>query len=196
LNTSNPFNLTAGNSTVVSMYITIIDSGDTNQTFTATATAAGVDYTNNTTVYVSHEVVASIGIISLAISPSAMKDKPKDSTQTFTVTITLQNNGEKAGQVLLMVVEPLKILSNQSVSLDPKTSKDIKVTISIKGSGAHNIMAIVSGEVDFANLTMSANCTLTYKANAKAQPGFEVVVLVAAVLVALALVRRRKSKKT
>jgi PGF-CTERM protein len=168
------------------MYISIMDSGDMNQTFTATATAAGVDYTNSTTVYVLHQIYASIGIQAFKVSPGTKDNQPKDSSQSYTATITLKNSGEKAGKVQLMLLDNLKIVANQSASVDAGASKDVKVTFSIKGSGTHTIRAVVTGDIDYANMTKTAKCTLNY------QPGFEVVVLVAAVLVAAVLVRRRK----
>jgi hypothetical protein len=186
LNTTDPFNLSAGASKTVSMYISIMDSGDMNQTFTATATAAGVDYTNSTTVYVLHQIYASIGIQAFKVSPGTKDNQPKDSSQSYTATITLKNSGEKAGKVQLMLLDNLKIVANQSASVDAGASKDVKVTFSIKGSGTHTIRAVVTGDIDYANMTKTAKCTLNY------QPGFEVVVLVAAVLVAAVLVRRRK----
>lgn len=186
-NVSAAFNLTVGESKEVKLGITLTGDGDKNHTYTAVATVGGVDYKKDATVMVGHEIFASIGIKAFKISPTKKENQPKDSSQSYTATVTLKNVGEKAGSVQLILMEGIKIIGNQTVSVDALAQKDVKMTFKVKGSGTHKITAMVSlPNPDPMNMTKTASCELKY------QPGFELVVLIGAIIVAAVVVGRRK----
>jgi hypothetical protein len=187
-NMTDPFNLTIGETKEITLGISLDSDGDINHTYTAVATVGGVESKKDTSVLVGHQIWASIGITGLKISPAKKDNQPKDSSQSYTATVTLKNTGEKAGSVLLSVLDGLKIVGNQTVSVDAGATKEVKVTFKVKGAGTHKIMAVAGlPNPDPGNMTKTANCELQY------QPGFEVVVLISAILVALVVVRRRKN---
>ena len=193
-NATDPFNLSIGESKTVTLGITLMDEGsDVNRTFTAVASVGGVSSTKDSKVFIAHQIYAAIGIQSFKISPAKKDNQPKDSTQSFSATVTLKNTGEKAGSVQLMLFEgaglSAKLLSNQTVSVDPLATKEVKVSFKVKGTGKHTITSVVSlPNPDPGNMTKAATCELQYSS-----PGFEVVVLFAAIVVGAVFIRRRKN---
>ena len=186
--TTAPFNLSVGESKTIQASLEILDPGDANQTFIATATVGGASFTTNATVKVLHYIFGKIGITAFKVSPSKKDNQAKDSTQTFKATLTLKNIGEKAGTVSVTILDGLKILVNTNVSVDALASKDVTYDLKIKGAGTHKLTAMVGlPDPDTGNMTKTAKCELQY------QPGFETAVLVGAVLVAIVLLRRRKN---
>lgn len=192
-NATDPFNLTVGESRTVKVGITIMDEGsDVNRTFTAVAIVGGVESKKESTIFVAHQIYASIGIQKFTISPAKKDNQPKDSSQSFTATVTLKNLGEKTGSVQLILGEGTgtnaKILANQTVSVDALATKEVKVPFKVKGAGKHTIISVVSlPNPDPGNMTKQATCELQYSS-----PGFEVVVLLGAMIVGAVFVRRRK----
>ncbi|MBM4247999.1 MAG: hypothetical protein FJ149_00895 [Euryarchaeota archaeon] len=193
-NVTEPFNLSIGESKTVTLGISLNDEViDGNQTYTAVAIVGGVESKKDSTVFVARQIYAAIGIQSFKISPAKKDNQPKDSSQSFTATVTLKNIGEKAGSVQLMLMEgtgaSAKLLANQTVSVDPLSTKEVKVSFKVKGAGKHTITSVVSlPNPDPGNMTKQATCELQYSS-----PGFEVAILVAAILAVAVLVRRRKN---
>jgi hypothetical protein len=187
--TTVPFNLAVGAQKTVPMEITIMSEGGVNQSFIATASAGGKDFSNTTTVFVGIQIYPAIGISALKITPAKKENQPKDSSQSYSAAVTLKNSGQKAGKVQLTLVDSVskKIVANQSFSVGANASSDVKVSFSVKGAGTHSIVAFITGDIEsFGNSTKTAKCELQY------QPGFEVVVLISAILVAVVIIRRRK----
>jgi PGF-CTERM protein len=185
--TTEPFNLTAGQTKSVQALVTIMDPGDVSQNFSASAGVGALSFSKTATVYVGHRIYAAIGVKAFTMSPTKKENQPKDSTQSFTAKLTLKNIGEKAGSVQVLIVEGKKVLANTTANVDGSASKDVSYTVKLSGAGKHKLTVVLSlPSPDPGNMTMNATCELQY------QPGFEVVVVVASVLVAAALFRRRK----
>jgi hypothetical protein len=189
--TTDPFNLGINETKTIQAEVTIMDAGDANHVYIATATAGGADFSKNATVYVLHNIYPIISVVSLKMSPSKLENKPKDSSQSVKATVTLKNAGEKEGTVLLTLMDATakKVVKMENVTVPANTtSKQFTYSFSIKGAGTHKIGVLVTGVgVDMLNATKEAKCELQY------QPGFETVVLVGAVLVAIILLRRKKN---
>jgi hypothetical protein len=182
MNSSAAFNLTAGSSQTVSVQVVLAGTGDANHTFIVKVGTVE----KNATAMVGHKLSEpAISILNFTCAPKTKDKQPKDSTQTFTLTLVLKNAGEKAGTVTLTVKEGKKVLNTQNVTIDGGASKTITVSWSVKGDGSHSAVATITGNVG-TTTTMTAKCTLKYT------PGFEVIFLAAAILVAAVLVRRRK----
>ena len=182
---SEKFNLTVGSSKDISLAVTLAGAADANHTFFVKA--AGAE--KNTTKLIGHKLApASVGITAFSVKP-AKKDKlPQDSTQSFTLSISLKNSGElKSANCTLTIKEGTKALFTESLALDPGQTVTKTYTWKVKGSGAHTATATLSGAEAGTPATMTTKCMLEYT------PGFEVLFLVGAILVAALLVRRRKN---
>jgi hypothetical protein len=193
-NVTDPFNLSVGENKTVKLGIFLDDEAgvDNNHTYTAVAIVGGIESKRDSTVFVAHQIYAAIGIQSFKITPAKKDNQPKDSSQSFSAVVTLKNQGEKAGSVQLMLMEgtgaSAKLLSNQTVSVESLATKEVKVSFKVKGAGKHTITSAVSlPNPDTGNMTKQATCELQYSS-----PGFEVVVLIAAMMAGAVFVRRRK----
>jgi len=183
MNSSVAFNLTAGSSNTVSVQVILAGTGDVNHTFVVKV--GTVEKSANATV--GHKLSEpSINILSFVVSPKTKDKQPKDSTQSYVLTIVLKNTGEKVGTVTLTIKEGKKVLNTQNVTIDGGLNTTKTVTWSVKGDGSHSAVATIAGNVG-TTTTLTAKCTLKYT------PGFEVIFLAAAILVAAVLVRRRKN---
>jgi hypothetical protein len=182
---SAPFNLSVGSSTVVSLAVTLAGAADANHTFFAKAMGAE----RNVTKIIGHKLApASVGITAFTVKPAKKDKQPQDSTQSFTLSISLKNSGElKSGNCTLAIREGAKTLFTESIALEPNQTVTKTYTWKVKGSGGHTATATLSGAEAGTPATMSTKCTLEYT------PGFEVLLLVAAILVAAILVRKRKN---
>jgi PGF-CTERM protein len=187
LNSSAPFNLSAGSSTGVSLNVTLIGTADANHLFFVKAAGAQ----KNVTKSVAHKPVpASVKITSFTVKPAKRDKQPQDSTQSYTLTVVMQNTGEiKSTDCTLTIKEGSKVISPtpESISIDGNNNLTKTYTWKVKGSGSHTATATLSGTEAGSTAPITTKCTLEYT------PGFEVLFLVAAILVAALLVRRRKN---
>jgi hypothetical protein len=180
MNSSAPFNLTKGSSNTVSVMVTLAGV-EANHTFFA---KVGTIEMNKTKSVLHTLTVASITIGNFTCAPKTKDKQPKDSTQTYTLTIVLKNSGELAGVVKLTIKEGTKLISEQNVTVEPgAVGKTVTVSWKVKGDAVHTATATITGA---GTGTATAKATLHYT------PGFEVLFLVAAIIVAAVLVRRRK----
>jgi hypothetical protein len=181
------FNLTAGSSTQVSLAVTLAGTADAIHTFFVKATGAE----KNTTKLVAHkQTPASVGITSFTVAPTKKDKQPQDSTQSFTLTVVLKNSGElKSNNCTLTIKEGTKaiLLVPEGIALDGNGTVTKTYTWKVKGSGGHTATATLTGADAAASATKTTKATLEYT------PGFEVLFLVAAIIVAAILVRRRKN---
>jgi hypothetical protein len=182
---SEAFNLTVGSSKDISLAVTLAGAADANHTFFVKA--AGAE--KNTTKLIGHKLApASVGVTAFTVKPAKKDKQPQDSTQSFTLSISLKNSGEfKSANCTLTIKEGTKALFTESLALDPGQTVTKTYTWKVKGSGAHTATATLSGAEAGTPATMTTKCTLEYT------PGFEVLFLVGAILVAALLVRRRKN---
>jgi hypothetical protein len=175
------FNLTVGSTNVTSVTFKLSGTGDANHTFFAKASGAE----KNDTKMIGHTLsAASISIVSFTVSPKTKDKQTKDSTQEFKLTITLKNGGELAGSVTLSIKEGTKVIANASVPLAGGANTTQTYTWKVKGDATHKAVATITGD---GTGTSEAKATLHYA------PGFEVLVLMGSMIVALVLVRRRKN---
>lgn len=182
---SAPFNLSVQGSKSVSVNVTLAGTADANHTFSVQALGAQ----KNITQSVGHKLApAAIGIVSFIVKPTKKEGQAKDSTQDYKITITLRNTGEVMGMVILNITEKGKLVTiiPVPVILDGSASTTQNYTWKVKGDGDHTAVATISGDAGTPS-TMSVKATLKYS------PGFEVLALVAAIIVAVILVRRRKN---
>jgi hypothetical protein len=186
--TSAPFNLTTGSTKDVSVSVKLAGDADKNHTFYVKSVPAGTE--KNVTKMVGHTLSkANIYIVSFVVKPSKLEGKPKDSTQDYKVTITLKNSGELMGVCILNMTEGKKLITiiPVPVILDAGANSTTTYVWKVKGDGTHTCVATLStGDVGTPS-TMSVKVTLKYA------PGFEVLALMGAIIVALVLVRRRKN---
>ncbi len=187
LGSSTPFDLTAGSSQVVPLNVTLAGTGDVNHIFFVKAMGAE----KNVTKMVGHTLApAKVTLTAFTVSPAKKDKQPADSTQSFTLTVTMKNTGEiKSSNCTLTVKEGTKsiTLTPENIALDGNLSVTKTYTWKVKGSGAHTATATLAGADTGATATLTAKCTLEYT------PGFEVLFLAAAIFVAAVLVRRRKN---
>ncbi|MGQ9583090.1 MAG: CARDB domain-containing protein [Thermoplasmatota archaeon] len=182
---STTVNLTAGSTKDVVMLVNITGTGDVNHTFYVRALGAEA----NATKMVGHKLAAAnIVISSFTVKPKTKEGQPKDSTQSYTLTITLKNTGEQTGSVVLNLTEGKKLLTPVplTISIDGGQEVTKNITWKVKGDGKHTAVATLTGAAAGSPATKSVSCELHYT------PGFEVVLLAAAIVVAAVLVRRRK----
>jgi hypothetical protein len=185
LASSAPFNLTVGSSFVATVNVTMVGTADVSHTFFVKA--MGVE--KNATKTVTHlPVPASVGITSITVKPAKKDKQPQDSTQSYTLTVTLKNTGEvKSSNCTLTIKEGTKTLFTENIALDGNQTLPKTYTWKVKGSGGHTATATLTGADAGTPASQTAKCTLEYT------PGFEVLFLVAAIVVAVILVRRRKN---
>jgi hypothetical protein len=185
LASSAPFNLSVGSSTVVSLAVTLAGAADANHTFFVKAMGAE----KNATKMIGHKLApASVGITAFTVKPTKKDKQPQDSTQSYTLTITLKNSGEiKSANCTLTIKEGTKAIATESIALEANQTVTKTYTWKVKGSGGHTATATLSGAEAGTPSTMTTKCTLEYT------PGFEVILLVAAIFAAVVLVRRRKN---
>lgn len=179
------FNLSVQGSKSVTVYYIQAGIADANHTFSVQALGAQ----KNITQTVGHTLApAAINIVSFTVKPTKKEGQAKDSTQDYKLTITLKNTGEVMGVCLLNITEKGKLVTviPVPVILDGGASTTQNYTWKVKGDGDHTAVATLSGDAGTTK-TMSVKATLKYS------PGFEVLVLVAAIIVAVILVRRRKN---
>jgi len=180
LNSSAAFNLTKGSSNTVNVMVELAGV-EGNHTFYAKVGTVE----KNATKLVLHKLsVAAITIGNFTVAPKLKDKQVKDSTQTFTLTIVLKNAGELPGVVSLVIKEGSKTINTQNVTVDGLGSKTLTVSWSVKGDAVHTATATITGAGTTG--TATAKATLHYT------PGFEVLFLVAAIIVAAVLIRRRK----
>jgi len=183
---STAITLTAGSSTVVSLNVTLTGTADVDHKFFVKAMGAEM----NQTKLVAHKPVpASVKITSFTVKPTKRDKQPQDSTQSYTLTVVMQNTGEiKSTNCTLTIKEGSKVIAPtpESISLDGNQTVTKTYTWKVKGSGSHTATATLTGSEAGTTVPMTTKCTLEYT------PGFEVLFLVAAILVAALLVRRRK----
>jgi hypothetical protein len=180
---STAMNISAGSSQAFTITAIVpASTTDANHTFYA---KYGTTAEKNMTVpNVPHTpTVASIVLGNFTVSPKTKDKMPKDSTQSYTLTVVLKNNGELAGTVVLTVKEGTKTINTQNVTVAGKGTQTVTIVWKVKGDGSHSAVATITG---------AGTGTATAKATLKYTPGFEVIFLAAAILVAAVLVRRRK----
>ncbi len=184
LGNTTAFDLAAGNTTTVTVKVTVSGAPDVDHRFFVKALGAE----KNVSKPVAHvPAPAKVGITSFAVKPAKKDGQPKDSTQSFTLTITLKNSGElKSANCTLTVKEGSKTVATESIALDGNGTVTKTYTWKVKGSGGHTATATLAGADAGTPATLSTKCTLEYT------PGFEVLFLVAAIFVAAILARRRK----
>ncbi|MEM4729081.1 MAG: CARDB domain-containing protein [Thermoplasmata archaeon] len=183
--TNTTINLTAGSTKDVVVIVNITGIGDVNHTFYVKALGAE----KNVTVLVGHKLApANIIITGFTVKPKKKEGQPKDSTQSYTLTITLKNTGELPGTVVLNVTEGKKLLTPIPITLHIEGGKELtqNITWKVTGEGKHTAVATISGDAAGSPNTKSVSCELHYT------PGFEALLLVAAIVVAAAMIRRRK----
>jgi len=186
---SAPFNLTQGSSKDTTATIKLSGTADANHTFYAKVATVGVTE-KNVTKMVNHTLTAaSIYIVSMTVKPTKLEGKAKDSTQDYKITIVVKNSGESRGQVNLSMVEGKKLISVIPVviQLDGGATFNQTYTWKVKGDGEHKCVATLSAGAVGTPSTKEVKVKLAYT------PGFEVLVLVGAMIAALVLVRRRKN---
>ncbi len=182
---STTVNLTAGSTRDVVVLVNITGAGDVNHTFYVRALGAET----NVTMMVGHKLApANIIISSLTVKPKKKEGQPKDSTQSYTLTIVLKNTGEMTGTVALNVTEGKKLLTPVPLFFQIEGGKEVtqNITWKVRGEGKHTAVATLFGNAAGSPSTKSVSCELHYT------PGFEVALLVAAIVVAAVLVRRGK----
>ncbi|MEM2870334.1 MAG: CARDB domain-containing protein [Thermoplasmata archaeon] len=182
LGASEPFNLTVGSSQEVMVNVTITGDPDANHTFFAKALDAQANVTKNVGRRLNP---AAIKISSFTVKPKSKTDQPRDSTQSYTLTLVLQNTGELSGTVTVLIMEKTKQIAREDVTVAPGASATKTYTWKVKGEGDHKAVVTLTGDVG-APATSEAKCSLKYT------PGFEVVALAAAIAIAAVLLRRRK----
>jgi len=184
---STAFDLSAGSSIQVSLAVTLAGTADANHTFFVKAMGAE----KNLTKLVAHkQTPASVSITSFTVAPAKKDKQPQDSTQSFTLTVVLKNSGElKSTNCMLTIKEGTKaiLLVPEGIALDGNGTVTKTYTWKVKGSGGHTATATLTGADAAASATKTTKATLEYT------PGFEVLFLVAAIIVAAILVRRRKN---
>jgi PGF-CTERM protein len=187
LATSDPFNLTVGSSTQKSLNVTISGTADVNHTFYVKESTMGT--TMNMSVLVGHRLApASIGIATFTVKPTKKDKQPTDSEQSYTLTVSLKNFGEVAStNCTLTMKEGKKVLQTAAININGGAYWNQTYTWKVKGGGDHTAVATLTGADTGTPSSVTAKCTLEYT------PGFEVLFLVAAILVAALLVRRRKN---
>jgi hypothetical protein len=185
LASSAPINLTVGSSQVVSVNVTMAGTADQSHIFFVKAMGAE----KNVTRTVTHKLApASVGITAFSVKPTKKDKQPQDSTQSYTLTITLKNSGEvKSANCTLTIKEGTKSIGTETIALDGNGTVTKTYTWKVKGSGGHTATATLTGADTGTPASQTAKCTLEYT------PGFEVLFLVAAIVVAVILVRRRKN---
>jgi len=183
---SAPFNLSSGSSIQVSLQVTMAGTADVNHTFFVKATGTEK---NLTKMIVHQPTPASVGITSFTVAPAKKDKQPQDSTQSFTLTVVLKNSGDlKSTNCTLTIKEGTKaiLLVPEGIALDGNGTVTKTYTWKVKGSGGHTATATLTGADAAASATKTTKSTLEYT------PGFEVLFLVAAIIVAAVLVRRRQ----
>jgi hypothetical protein len=185
LGNTTAFDLAAGNTTTVTVKVALAGTADIGHTFFVKALGAE----KNVTRTVAHQPVpASVGITSFTVKPAKKDKQPQDSTQSYTLTVVLKNSGElKSTNCTLTMKEGSKTINTEIVSLDGNATVTKTYTWKVKGSGGHTATAALTGADTGAPAAMNTKCTLEYT------PGFEVLFLVAAIVVAAVLARRRKN---
>ncbi|MBM4248000.1 MAG: hypothetical protein FJ149_00900 [Euryarchaeota archaeon] len=182
---STAFDLPAGNTTTVTLKVTMIAPADVDHKFFAKAMGAEM----NVTKKVAHvPIPAKVAITTFSVKPTKKDGQPKDSTQSYTLTVVLSNTGELATtNCTLTIKEGTKNIATEAITLGGNSTVTKTYTWKVKGSGGHTATATLTGsEADPAGSTKTAKCILEYT------PGFEVLFLVAAIFVAALLIRRRK----
>ncbi|MGQ9582374.1 MAG: hypothetical protein ACUVV6_02540, partial [Thermoplasmatota archaeon] len=184
LGTSDPFNLSIGASMEVSLNVTIPKDGDVNHTFYARAMGSEASLTKSVGRKLNP---AAIKVASFTVKPKSKDNQPRDSTQSFTLTLVLSNTGEVSGTVTVLIMEKTKQIAKENVTVGPGTNATTTYTWKVKGDGDHKAVVTLTGNVG-APVTSEAKCSLKYQT-----PGFEAVYLAAAIVLVAALVRRRRS---
>jgi hypothetical protein len=183
---SAPFNLTVGSSVDKTATIKLSGTADANHTFYARIASVGVTE-KSVTKPVNHTLSEpSIYIVSMLVKPTKLEGQAKDSTKDYKITIVLKNSGEKAGSVVLNITEGKKLITAATVNLGANETYNNTFTWKVKGDGDHKAVAVITGNAGTPS-TKDVKATLHYT------PGFELLALVGAIIVALVLVRRRKN---
>jgi hypothetical protein len=183
------FNLSVGSTKDVTATIKLAGTPDANHTFYAKIVSVGATE-KNATKMVSHTLTAaSLYIVSMTVKPTKLEGKAKDSTQTYKITIVVKNSGETRGQVNLSMMEGKKLITSTPVviQLDGLATFNQTYEWKVKGDGEHKCVATLSAGAVGTPSTKEVKVKLAYT------PGFEVLVLVGAMIAALVLVRRRKN---
>lgn len=177
---STAFNLTTGSFMDVSVSIKLTGNAGSYHTFHA-RTALGGEMNITKTI-------ANISIVSLKVTPTSKQKQPKDSTQDFKITIVLQNSGELKGGCILNLTDGKKLITDMPLPVELRGGANTTATFiwKVKGEGDHTCVATLSSVDGGSPSTASVKATLHYA------PGFEVLALIGAMLVALVLLRRRK----
>jgi len=180
--TSAPFNLTVGGVTEIIGTCNITAPAGANHTFVAVCGAGRLNVTKPVGAAV---VPATITIKSFTVNPQKMTDRPKDSTQTFTITLVLQNAGELPGSALITITEGTKnIAVNENRTVLSGTNGTFTYSWQVKGAGTHTAQLQVIGPA--GPLTNSVSVELKYKAASTG--GDNSLMMIIAVVVIIAVV--------
>jgi len=187
------FNLTVLSSRDVTASIKLSGTPDANHTFSARVATYGV-LDRNVTKMVNHTLSpASFVIISMTVKPTKLEGQPKDSTQNYKITIVVRNSGESRGQVNLTLTEGKNVITVIPIVIALDGGAEYNTSANpiiwkVKGDGEHKCLATLSAGPLGSPSTKEVKVTLRYT------PGFEVLAMVGAIILALALVRRGKNR--
>ncbi|MGQ9582005.1 MAG: CARDB domain-containing protein [Thermoplasmatota archaeon] len=137
-------------------------------------------------ITVGPEPRASIDIQSVVVSKKSL-EVTKGEKGSVRVTITLSNTGEKAGTVLLTIKEGLVQLFRDNVTVPANSTKDVTYKWNITGAKTHTARISIEGPDVGLKTSQTTYVELKEKA-----PGFEALVLIAAIAFAALVLRRRK----
>jgi hypothetical protein len=181
--TSAPFNLTVGSSRDVTVTATISGAADQDHNFSAESLGAG----KNITRAVGHRLApARVVFQGLTVNPKSRDNQPKGSEQSYTLTVMLRNTGEvRSSNCTLTMMDGKKAIAVENIVLDGGKYWNKTYIWKVRGTGDHKAVATLAGADAGAPGPQEAKCSLNYT------PGFDMLCLLAAAMVALAMARRK-----
>ena len=180
LNRSSAFNLMPGSTFEASAMCTLIGPANSTHIFLARVTGAEA---NQTKLIGNALVPATVRIKSFTAAPSKMTDRPRDSAQTFRLTLVLENTGELAGTVFVTVIQGTKVIVPlDEKKVEPGTNLTITYDWRVKGEGKHTAAVSITGGVEPSS--GSVNVQLGYKSTSG--PDYMILIVLVVVMAAVA----------
>ena len=172
-----PFDLWPGSGTELPVLFTVAGAPDTNHVFSFRAGPAEARTTRHVA---SGGAPSRIGIVDIRVAPENVRGAPAGSTQVYTLTVVLRNDGIREGTVALHLTEGTRTIANRSVTLRAGQAVTASFNWSVKGAGLHRAEAELKGPSAGVETPAYAECTLVYLEPGSERTGLDPKVVLAA----------------